>query len=75
MCSDDPAWKQLISGTITTDERISLITTIFSDHNQVEMVGELSGSDAQTFVDMIDEVSPHKILRSRNKLIDFDINL
>ena len=58
VCSEDPGWKRLISRTLTMDERISLISTIFLDHNQVEVVGQLSGGDAQTFVDMIDEASP-----------------
>ena len=57
MCSEAPAWKLLISSTLTMNERISLIMTIFLDHNQVEMVGNLSGDDAQTFVDMLDEAS------------------
>ena len=51
-----PAWKRLISHTITADERISLIMTIFSDYNQVEKASHLSGNDAQAFVDTIDEV-------------------
>ena len=58
MYSNDPAWKQLIGRTLTMDGRIALIMTIFSDDTQVEMVGQLSGDDAQTFVDTIDEVSP-----------------
>ncbi|KAF9644879.1 kinase-like protein [Thelephora ganbajun] len=53
---DCPAWKRLISDTLAIHERISLITVIFSDHNQVKMVGNLSGDDAQAFVDKIDEV-------------------
>ena len=73
--SEVTAWKRLISHTLTVEERISLITTIFSDDNQVETVGQLSGSDAQTFVDTIDEVSLHNLLRSRDKLIDFDTGI
>ena len=38
------------------DKRVSLITTIFSDDNEVEIVEGLSGSDAQAFIDMVDEV-------------------
>ena len=57
MCSEVPTWKLLISHTLTMNERISLITTIVLDHNQVEMVRNLSGDDAQTFVDMLDEAS------------------
>ena len=41
------------------DERISLITAIFSDPGEVEVVGQLSGDGAQTFVDVIVEVSAH----------------
>jgi len=55
-CSDCPAWKRLISDTLATYERISLITVIFSDRNQVKRVRNLSGDDAQAFVDKIDEV-------------------
>jgi hypothetical protein len=34
-----------------------LITTIFSDNSQVDMVKNLSGEDAQNVIDVIDEVS------------------
>ena len=54
--SELPAWKQLITRTLTTSERISLITTILLDRDQVEMVGHLSGDDAQTFIDTVYEV-------------------
>ena len=57
MCSEVLAWKRLIGRTLAMDEQISLITAIFSDQNQVEMVQHLSGSDAQAFVDTISEVS------------------
>ena len=75
MYSEDPAWKQLISPTFTTDGRVSLITTIFLDHNQVEMVEHLSGDDAQTFIDITDEVSPHTTSRTGDGSVDFDSNL
>jgi len=35
-------------------ERVSQITTIFSDHSQVEIPKHLSRDDAQIFIDMID---------------------
>ena len=54
--STAPAWKQLITRPLTTDERISLVTSIFSDRNQAEVVDRISGDDAQTFVDVVDEV-------------------
>ena len=58
MYSEQPPWKQLITRTFTTRERISLITTTFSDSNQVKMVNQLSGDDVQTFIDVLDEASP-----------------
>ena len=38
------------------DKRVSLITTIFSDDNEVGIVKGLSRGDAQAFIDTIDEV-------------------
>jgi len=61
MYSGIPAWKRLIDCSLTTDERISLIATIFSDRGEVEMVKDLSGDDAQSFVNVIDEVLRHFI--------------
>ena len=67
----DPAWnwKRLISDPLSTDERTALITSIFSDFDEieVEIVGRLSGGSAQTFVDKIDEVNSHPISRSKAK--------
>ena len=45
------------SRTLAPHERISLIAMIFSDHAQVEMVGNLCGDDAQNLIDVIGEVS------------------
>jgi hypothetical protein len=54
---DPPTLKQLTGHTLTTHERITLITTIFSDHDHVEMVGSLLRDDAQNVIDAIDEVN------------------
>ena len=62
MCSEDPAWKLLISHTLATDERNSLIATIFADDNQVKAVGKLSGDDGQAFIDVVYQVSPCSLL-------------
>lgn len=51
-----PAWERLISDALPTDKRISLITAIFSDSNEVDTVNHLHGDDAQAFIDVIDEV-------------------
>ena len=68
-CSDLPAWKQLISPTLSTDERIHLITSIFSDRNEAEVVGYLSGDDTQAFVDAVYEVIIHPLLPPRSLLL------
>ena len=75
MYSEHPPWKQLITRTFATHERISLITTIFSDNDQVEMVKQLSGDDVQTFIDVLDEASPCTISYSKERLINFDSGL
>ena len=52
--SDSPAWNRLTNKTLTMCERISLITTIFLDHNWVRIPRHLSRDDCQTFIDIID---------------------
>jgi len=69
-CSSPPAWKRLVTHPLTIHERTSLITTIFSDRNEIEVVRHLCGNYAQSFIDAIDEVSLH-ILSSRNDPTDF----
>ena len=59
--SNPPDWKQLISFPLSTEERTALIMSIFSDPHGVEMVERLSGSDAQSFLDRVDEVNHHVI--------------
>lgn len=56
MCSV-PAWKQLIKDTLSTHQRVSLISSIFSHQSEIDVVELLSGNDAQEFIDIIDEVS------------------
>ena len=51
-----PEWKHLISRPLPTDKRASLIAAIFSDSSRTDVVKHLHGDDAQTFVDVIDEV-------------------
>jgi len=47
-----PEWKYLISG---------LISTIFSDRDEVRAIGNLRGDDAQIFIDMVYEVYPYPL--------------
>jgi hypothetical protein len=62
MCSGIPAWKRLIDPSHTSDEQISLITDIFSDRSETETVKRLSGDDAQSFVDVVDQVFPSVVV-------------
>jgi len=48
--------SRLTSSTLSAYERTRLITTIFSDQDQVKMIRQVSGDDAQTFVDVADGV-------------------
>lgn len=50
------AWKRLVDRPFRLDERISLITDIISDRNEIEVVTGLNRDDAQAFVDAVDEV-------------------
>jgi len=61
MCRGIPAWKRLIDRPRARDKRISLITYLFSNREETEAAKRLRGNDAQSFVDVIDEV----ISRSR----------
>jgi len=57
--SEPPAWKRLIRDRLSTDERISLITSTFSDHDKAKVVRRLSRDDAQALIDAIYEVCLH----------------
>ena len=54
-----PGWKRLIDHPLTRDERVSLITTVFSDRDEIEAVKRICRDDAQSFVNVIDEVLLH----------------
>jgi hypothetical protein len=48
----------LIDRPLASDERISLITHIFSDRDETKAIKCLCGDDAQSFVDVVDKVFP-----------------
>ena len=56
----------MISPTLSANERIDLIISVFSDRDEFEVLKYLSGGDAQAFVDVIDEASIHAISPLRN---------
>ena len=72
--SDLPSWKHLILSPLATHERISLITTIFSNQDEVEAVRHLSGEDAQMFIDAIYEACSYILSSLKNGSTDFDPN-
>ena len=55
--SDTPAWERLIRHTLLPHEIISLIEAIFTSKEEVKMLSDLRGDDAQTFINVIHEVS------------------
>ena len=76
MYSEPRPWKRLISDiTLSKHERVSLITCIFSDSNEVESVRLLSGDDAQAFIDVIDEVSVHTFLTPDARMVGSQDNV
>ena len=62
MCDRIPAWKRLITRPLISSERISLITEIFSHRDEIKAVKRLRGDDAQSFVDVVDEVLLHSFM-------------
>ena len=62
-CSDDPLWKHLIDRPFTKDQRVSLIEDLFSDGSEMEALKDLGGGDAQSFIDVVDEVSLHSCVK------------
>jgi len=53
---DAPACKRLTSRAFSPHEVIPLIEAIFTNQDEVKMIGYLRGDDAQTFIDVIHEV-------------------
>ena len=58
MPSGTPAWERLVYHPLSMSERVSLITDLFSDRDEVEAIKRLSRTNAQSFVDVLDEVFP-----------------
>ena len=54
--SETPAWKRLTSRSLPPPEVISLIKAIFTNRDEVEVICDLRGDDAQSFIDAIHKV-------------------
>ena len=61
-------WKHLIDRPLTTDERVSLIASLFSDRGEIEALKDLRRGDAQLFIDVIDGVLFHPHFRMTGPL-------
>ncbi|KAF9644872.1 kinase-like protein [Thelephora ganbajun] len=70
-----PGWKLLISNPLTTDERTSLLTTIFSNRDEVRVIENLSGDDAQNFIDVTYEVRSHPLHLRRAAPLTWQLKL
>jgi len=62
--------QRLVSHEASQDELPSLIETIVSNMKAGDIVECLRGSDAQTFIDVIDEACHQAIPSLRNRLVD-----
>ena len=56
MYSGIPAWKRLVDRSLTADKRASLIKIVLSDRSETDVIKCLQKDDAQSFIDVVDEV-------------------
>ena len=54
--SHKPAWERLISHGLLPQEATSLIEEILTSKDEVNLIRDLRGDDAQTFIDALDKV-------------------
>jgi len=73
--SDSRALQRLVSGAVPQDELPSAIETILSNVKAADIVRSLQRSDAQTFIDVMDEVRHHPIQLVRKLFINLCFNL
>ena len=65
---DHPGWERLVRSPLAIHERVILITTIFSNRDEVGMLRHLCRDDAQAFIDVIYEVRSFFHLRGADPL-------
>ena len=70
-----PGWERLIRSSLAIHERVTLITAIFSNRDEVGMLRHLCRDDAQVFIDVIYEVRSFFHLRGGGGSVDFSSNL
>ena len=54
---DRPGWERLIRSPLAVHERVTLITAILSNRDEIEIIRRLDRDAAQTFIDVIYEVN------------------
>ena len=59
MRSGVPAWKRLAHHPLSPSDRVPLIIDLFFDRDEVEALKHISTDDAQSFIDVLDEVPLH----------------
>ena len=73
--SNKQTLQRLISRAVPQDELPSVIAAVVSNIKAADIVECLQGSDAQTFIDIIDEACNHAIPSPRNRFTDLFSNL
>ena len=73
--SGQRALERLINRSALGCELVSLIEAIFSSRRATEIVDGLTGSDAQTFIDVMDEVRHQAPPSAKNELTEYLILL
>ena len=72
--SNKEALQRLVSRDVPQDELPSVIEAVISNAKAADIVKCLQESDAQTFIDVMDEARHHAILSSMNQFIDLYFN-
>ena len=65
---EHPSWERLIRSPLATHERVSLITAILSNRDEIEIIRRLCRDVAQTFIDVIYKVHVFLHLRRTGPL-------
>ena len=73
--SDGQELQRLVSCTVPQDELASVIEKIVSNVKATNIVRYLQGSDAQAFIDAMDEARHHTIPLLGDSFIDLHFNL
>ena len=68
--SGELALQSLIGGTTSRDEFPSLIEAVSLSAKAIDQIGCLRGREAQTFIDVVNEVRCHTLSSALSELVD-----